>query len=106
MAETDAGRAVKRTYRFARSIGTVSCRFPSGEQVNLPVIPGIFKHPLPERLPDLLQRPNVAYKYALEAIRQASWPVLRQFPRDVLCACIDAAHIPSSRRKAILFLLG
>jgi hypothetical protein len=72
----------------------------------LPVIPGILKHPLPEMLPDLLQRPNVAYKYALEAVRQASWPVLRQFPREVLRACIDAADIRPSRRQAILFLLG
>ena len=97
---------MKRTYRFARSVGTVSCLFPSGERVDLPVIPGILKHPLPEMLPDLLQRPNVAYKYTLEAIRQASWPVLKQFPRDVLRSCVDAAGIRPGRRAALLFLLG
>ena len=96
---------MKRTYRFARCIGTVTCRFPSGEQVTLPVIPGILKHPLPEMLPELLQRPNVAYKYVLEAVRQASWPVLRQFPRDVLRACLDAAQVRPSRHRALLFLL-
>jgi len=97
---------VKRTYRFARGIGTVSCRFPSGEQVDLPVIPGILKHPPPEMLPTLLQRPNVAYKYTLQALRQAAWPVLMQFPRGVLRACVDAAGVPPSRRAALLFLLG
>lgn len=97
---------MKRTCRFARSRGNVSCTFPSGRRVTLPVIPGILKHPLPEMLPDLLQRPNVAWKYTLEAIRRAAWPVLRQFPRDVLRSCIEAAAVRPGRRAALLFLLG
>lgn len=73
--------------------------------MTLPVIPGILKHPSPEMLPDLLLRPEVAYRYTLEAIRVASWPVLKQFPRDVLRLCLDAANVRPGRQAALRFLL-
>ena len=34
---------MKQTYVFARSIGSVTCRMPSGQEVRLPVVPGILK---------------------------------------------------------------
>ena len=97
---------MKHTYRFVGSIGTVTCRFPSGNSVELPVVPGILKHPTPAMLPGLLKNPNVAYKYTLQALRKASWPILSQFPKNWLKECIDAAQIPPSRRKALIFLLA
>ena len=51
---------MKRSVTFASSIGSVVCREVAGGPVELPVIPGILKHPTPGELPPLLQRPDVA----------------------------------------------
>ena len=97
---------MKHTHQFARRVGTVVMTSPSGERAVLPVIPGILKHPSCERLPELLEKPNVARKYTVLALQKASWPILRQFPEDWLRECIDEARLPASRKKALLFLLG
>lgn len=97
---------MKRTFRFAKSIGTVRCEFSSGQQVDMPVIPGILKHPTPEMLPVLLRDPAVARKYTIEALRSAAWPILVQFPREWLKECLDRAGLRPSRKKALAFLLS
>jgi len=97
---------MKRTFRFARSIGTVRCEFASGQKVDMPVIPGILKHPTPDMLPSLLRDPEVARKYTIEALRFAAWPILAQFPREWLRECLDRAGLRPSREKALAFLLS
>lgn len=96
---------MKHTYRFAQSIGKVTCRLASGSEIELPVIPGILKHPSPEALRELLRKPDVASKYTRQALCKASWPILKQFPRDWLLMCIEPAKLPEIRKRALLFLL-
>ena len=97
---------MKVTYQFAEHSDAVNCKLASGECVQLPVIPGILKHPHPDQLRALLARPGVAEKYTAEALRKAAWPILRQFPRAWLKQCLQHAVLKSSRRKAIAFLLA
>lgn len=97
---------MKSTYPFAQHRDVAVCRLPSGESIEVPVIPGILKHPHPDDLPALLATPRVAEKYTREALRKAAWPVLRQFPRTWLRQCLDKAALPPARRKALLFLLS
>jgi hypothetical protein len=97
---------MKKTYRYARSEGKVTCALPSGVSVALPVVPGLLKHPGTELLRALLQEPAVARKYTVEALRRAPWPVLRQFPPDWLRECLDDADLNPRRRAALLFLLS
>jgi hypothetical protein len=70
------------------------------------VIPGILKHPQPEQLPGILIRPGVVEKYTAEALRKASWPILRQFPRAWLRECLQRASLDPARREALMFLLA
>ena len=97
---------MKQTCVFARSIGIVTCKMPSGEEIKLPVVPGILKHPSPEMLPFLLGKPDVAFKYTIEALQKASWPVLRLFPKDWLRQCLPDAHLRHGRADALAFLLS
>ena len=97
---------MKQTIIFARSLGTVTCTMPSGQEVILPIVPGILKHPSSEMLPDLLSRPDVAHKYTLEALRKAAWPILRLFPKEWLRQCLSEANLSSSRAGALTFLLS
>jgi hypothetical protein len=97
---------MKRTYRFAVRTGTVTCALPGARRVVLPVIPGILKHPAPDELSSLLTRPAVVRKYTLAALRYASWPVLRQFPREWLRECVETAPLRPSRKRALRFLLS
>jgi hypothetical protein len=97
---------MKRTYRFVRSTRMVSCRLPSGEQVEIPVIPGILKHPPPEVLPEILARPAAMEKYTEEALRKAAWPILAEFPRSWLRECLTRTRMKPSRRRALDFLLS
>ena len=97
---------MKVTYPFAQHHGAVTCQLASGECVQVPVIPGILKHPRPDQLRALLVKPGVAEKYTKEALRKAAWPILRQFPPEWLRQCLDKAELKPSRREAIAFLLA
>jgi len=97
---------MKSTYRFAQHRAVATCRLTSGECIEVPVIPGILKHPHPDQLAGLLANPPVAEKYTKEALRKAAWPILRQFPRAWLRRCLDQATLPPARRKALAFLLS
>jgi len=96
---------MRRRYRFAASMGSVTCTLPDGGSVTLPIVPGILKHPTPESLASILVDPNVARKYTMEALRHASWPVLSLFPRQWLKDCLRDARVPARRHEALLFLL-
>ena len=96
---------MKQTLRFAESLGVVFCEV-AGVRIEIPVIPGILKHPTPEQLPLLLQTPDVAVKYTMLAIEKCGWPILRLFPRDWLRRCMPHARLRPSRREALLFLLS
>jgi len=97
---------MKRTLRFAKSIGRITCELSPGNEITVPVVPGILKHPRPEELPALLSRPSVVRKYTMLALSKASWPILRQFPRAWLKLCLENARLKHSRRQALMFLLG
>jgi hypothetical protein len=97
---------VKRTYRFVQAHGTARCTLASGEQLEVPVFPGILKHPAPDTLGELLTDPIVVKKYTLEALRRAPWPVLKHFDRAWLLACLDEARLSDRRRGALRFMLG
>ncbi len=97
---------MKQTLVFVKSLGTITCRMQSGVNVTLPIVPGILKHPSTEMLPNLLTRPEVACKYTIEALRKASWPVLRLFPKKWLRQCMPDARLPNGRRAALDFLLS
>ncbi len=99
-------RKVKRTLQYAQSLGTTKCVLSEGPHLELPVIPGILKHPRIEDLPDLLTRPDVAQKYIRLALSQCAWPVLRQFPKPVLQAYLPSTKMRKGRRRALQFLLG
>lgn len=96
---------MKATYRFVQHQEVVTCQLVSGERVQLPVIPGILKHPRPDQLRSLLAKPDVAEKYTMEALRKAAWPILRQFPRAWLRQCLNRAELRPPRREALAFLL-
>jgi hypothetical protein len=95
---------VKRTFAFAAPVGTVSASL-AGALVEIPVFPGILKHPRPEDLPRLLERPAVLRKYTLEALRVAAWPLLKQFPPRWLLHYLPDATVRPQRRRALLHLL-
>ena len=97
---------MKRSYRFVESVGTVRCTLEGGREVTLPVFPGILKHPTVDELRELLARPAVARKYTIVALRKASWPVLREFPRAWLETCLVEADLRPGRAEAIRFLLS
>jgi hypothetical protein len=97
---------MKRTCHFATRIGVVSVSLSSGGCVEIPVIPGILKHPRPDELPDLLKDERVARKYTRLAIEKMAWPVLRQFPREWLVMHLDSATVKPGRLRALTFLLS
>ncbi len=97
---------MKRSYRFVESVGTVRCALDPGHEVTLPVFPGILKHPTVDELRELLAKPAVARKYTIQALRKAPWPVLREFPRDWLEACLAEADLRAGRVHALRFLLA
>ena len=74
--------------------------------MQLPVIPGILKHPKIQDLRRMLKDPAVARKYTLEALRVAPWPALRLFPRWWLLQCLDEAQLREGRRRALVFMLA
>jgi hypothetical protein len=78
---------------------------PNGRTVEVPVFPGILKHPLVSELAVLLVRPEVALKYTREALRIAPWPILKEFPGDWLRENLSEANIRPGRLKALTFML-
>lgn len=71
---------MKRTYNFEKSLGYVIIKNKTNDEIKIPIFQGILKHPRKEELPELLNNFNTVYKYTIEAIKYASWPLLRQFP--------------------------
>ncbi len=97
---------MRRTCHYAKSRGVVSVSLASGGVVELPVIPGILKHPRPDELPGLLRDERVARKYTRLAIEKMAWPVVRQFPRAWLIANLKSASVNPGRLRALTFLLN
>ena len=97
---------MKCTYDYVEHSEAVTCELSPGRSVSIPIIAGILKHPHPDQLRSLLVVPDVVEKYTMEALRKASWPILRQFPREWLRECLDRAHLKPSRREALTFLLA
>jgi len=97
---------MKRTMAFARSLGAVRFEAAPGMVFQIPLFPGIFKHSAPGELAALLSDAAAVRKYTLEALRTASWPLLKEFPRDWLKMCLPHARLLPGRRRALEFLLG
>jgi hypothetical protein len=97
---------MKRSLTFVSNQGFSACRVASGEEIQLPVFPGILKHPMPKQLPELLRDERVAQKYTVLALQKAGWPILRRFPREWLLACMSQANLRPLRREALLYLLA
>jgi len=97
---------MKRTYRFAESLGSVRCEVSSGRTIEVPVFPGILKHPAAADLPRLLQNADVVRKYTRTALRKAAWQILRRFPREWLKECLADVEVRPGRRKALEYLLS
>ena len=74
--------------------------------VTIPVFAGILKHSTADRLQVLLRKPEVLRKYTREALRIASWHLLRESPRDWLLENLPDADLRPARRRAIEFLPG
>jgi hypothetical protein len=96
---------LKRTVSFARRIGTVRFEAARGQEVDIPLFPGIFKHAAPDELAGLLSSAAAVRKYTCEALRTAAWPILREFPREWLKTCIPLARLRPGRLRALEFLL-
>ena len=97
---------MKRTLTFARSFGVVRFEAFPGQVLDIPLFSGIFKHAPPRELAGLLSSAAAIRKYTCEAMRTAAWPILREFPREWLRACIPLADLRPGRRRALEFLLG
>ena len=97
---------MKRSLRYVEHASTVDVMLHDGTRLQIPLIIGILKHPTQDRLPTLLQRPEVLRKYTCEALRIAAWPVLRLFPRDWLLDNLPNAQVRPGREAAIRFLLS
>lgn len=91
---------------FAHSVGFVRFEAAPGQVYEIPLFPGIFKHAAPSELAELLTSAAAVRKYTREALRTAAWPLLREFPRDWLKACLPHAHLKPGRLRALEFLLG
>jgi hypothetical protein len=97
---------MKRTFCFEKPLGTIIWKTPSNEEINIPVFQGILKHLKNEDLQKLLNNYYTIRKYTQEAIKKASWPLLRQFPGSWIRTCMKDLSIPPARREAIEFLLS
>lgn len=97
---------MKRTYRFVKKIGTATFRVAEGEEIEIPLFPGILKHLSVQELPKVAGSQAALLKYTREALKSAPWPVLREFPRSWLLACMEEVEIREGRRCALEFLLS
>ena len=46
---------MKQTFQFVQNMGTVTCELMPGIHVEVPINPGILKHPMPDALSVLLR---------------------------------------------------
>ena len=97
---------MKMDRQFVQPRGKTVFRGPDGSTVEIPVVQGILKHLDEDELARLLENPDVALKYTLEALRIAPWPVLRHFPRSWLLECLPKARLPEGRARAVEFMLS
>ena len=97
---------MKRTVTFVRSVGRARCVLPNGQVVQVPIYPGILKHPTVKQLRPLLKDADVMRKYTMEALRIAPWSALRKFPADWLLRCLPDAHVRPGRARALVYLLS
>ena len=97
---------MKRTYRFVEPVGCVEHVLDCGRMVAQPVFPGILEHPTAEELSRLLERPAVARKYTILALRKAPWQVLRELPRAAITAHLDEVEGRPGRAEALRCLLS
>lgn len=95
---------MKRTYRFVEVRGTVACTM-DGHSQEIPVVPGILKHPTLDQLRKLLEDPLVVRRYVREALARAPWSVLSHFPRALLKRALAQERLRPERRRALEFLL-
>lgn len=77
-----------------------------GEEIEIPLFPGILKHLSVQDLPKVVESQATLLKYTGEALKSAPWPVLREFPRSWLLACLDEVEMRNGRRLALEFLLS
>ena len=97
---------MKRTYSFVKKVGTLRYELSTGQEIDIPLFPGILKHLSVRDLPKSLNTPAALHKYTREALKSAPWPVLREFPRSWLIACMEKVEIREGRRRALMFLLS
>jgi len=96
---------MKRTYTFVKKVGTLRYELSTGQEIDIPLFPGILKHLSVGDLTKSLNTPAALLKYTREALKSAPWPVLKEFPRSWLISCMDRAEIREGRRRALEFLL-
>ena len=96
---------MKRTYTFVKKVGTLRYELSTGQEIDIPLFPGILKHLSVGDLAKSLNTPAALLKYTREALKSAPWPVLKEFPRSWLISCMDRAEIREGRRRALEFLL-
>jgi hypothetical protein len=97
---------MKKNYTFVKKIGTIRFTTPEGEAIDIPLFPGILKHPSVSELAVVLRSPTAVRKYTYEALMKAPWPVLKEFPAVWLRICMEHAPLRPGRRRAIEFLLS
>ena len=95
-----------RRYAFVRKVGTATFHGLGGEEIEIPLFPGILKHLTVQELPKVAASPAALRKYTREALKSAPWPVLREFPRSWLLTCLQEVEIREGRRRALEFLLS
>ena len=96
---------MKRTYVFATKVGATKHALRDGSIIEIPIFPGILKHPSEDQLFRLLKNPEVLSKYTVEALRKAAWPILNQFPPSWLKEHMQKAQIRPGSLEALRFLL-
>ena len=96
---------MKRTYSFVKKVGTLRYELSTGQEIDIPLFPGILKHLSVRDLPKVTNSRAALLKYTREALKSAPWPVLKEFPRNWLISCLDKAEIREGRRRALEFLL-
>jgi hypothetical protein len=97
---------LKRTCTFVKKTGTAIFLSAECGKIEIPLFPGILKHLCVEDLPKVVESRPALRKYTREALKTAPWPVLQEFPRSWLYACLDDVQMREGRRRALEFLLS